>query len=151
MVIVRFASNPVAANAASDPTSLPAYRALAKHLMANDSNPLAGEEWVIEDIAGGGIIDNSHTTLQFLSDGKVAGSTGCNRLMGSYEINGKQLTIQPGGTTMMACPTALMNQERKLLDLLPTIRRFRVDATGALILQSDKGVTVLARRNGKAK
>ena len=151
MVIVRFASNPVAANAASDPTSLPAYRAVAKHLMANDSNPLAGEEWVIEDIAGGDIIDNSHATLQFLSDGKVAGSTGCNRLMGSYEINGKQLTIQPGGTTMMACPPALMNQERKLLNLLPTIRQFRVDATGALILQSDKGVTVLARRNGKAK
>ncbi|MEC5214079.1 CubicO group peptidase (beta-lactamase class C family) [Polaromonas sp. CG_9.5] len=36
MVIVRFASNPVAANAASDPTSLPAYRAVADHLMAND-------------------------------------------------------------------------------------------------------------------
>ena len=36
MVIVRFASNPVAANAGSDPTSLPAYRAVANHLMAND-------------------------------------------------------------------------------------------------------------------
>ena len=36
MVIVRFASNPVAANAASDPTSLPAYRAVADHLMAAD-------------------------------------------------------------------------------------------------------------------
>lgn len=36
MVIVRFASNPVAANAASDPTSLPAYRAVAKHLMNTD-------------------------------------------------------------------------------------------------------------------
>lgn len=33
MVIVRFASNPVAANAASDPTSLPAYRAVAEYLM----------------------------------------------------------------------------------------------------------------------
>lgn len=33
MVIVRFASNPVAANAASDPTSLPAYRAVADYLM----------------------------------------------------------------------------------------------------------------------
>lgn len=31
MVIVRFASNPVAANAASHPTSLPAYRAVADH------------------------------------------------------------------------------------------------------------------------
>lgn len=34
MVIARFASNPQASNAANDPTSLPAYHALAKHLLA---------------------------------------------------------------------------------------------------------------------
>ena len=33
MVIARYASHPVAGNAANDPTSLPAYHALAKHLM----------------------------------------------------------------------------------------------------------------------
>ena len=33
MVIARFASHPVAGNAANDPTSLPAYHALALHLM----------------------------------------------------------------------------------------------------------------------
>jgi CubicO group peptidase (beta-lactamase class C family) len=33
MVIARFASHPVAGNVAIDPTSLPAYHALAKHLM----------------------------------------------------------------------------------------------------------------------
>lgn len=33
MVIARFASHPVAGNAAIDPTSLPAYEALARHLM----------------------------------------------------------------------------------------------------------------------
>lgn len=35
MVIARFASHPVAANAVIDPTSLPAYQALAEHLLAN--------------------------------------------------------------------------------------------------------------------
>lgn len=34
MVIARFASHPLAANANVDPTSLPAYDALAKHLMS---------------------------------------------------------------------------------------------------------------------
>jgi CubicO group peptidase (beta-lactamase class C family) len=33
MVIARFASNPTASNAANDPITLPAYHALAKHLM----------------------------------------------------------------------------------------------------------------------
>lgn len=35
MVLVRFASHPTAANSAMDPTSLPAYHALAKMLMGN--------------------------------------------------------------------------------------------------------------------
>ncbi len=42
MVIARFGSHPVAANAANDPTSLPAYRAVAQHLMAHDTTPLLG-------------------------------------------------------------------------------------------------------------
>lgn len=39
MVIVRFASNPIAANAANDPTSLPAYRAVADYLIAQPRAP----------------------------------------------------------------------------------------------------------------
>lgn len=36
IVIVRYASHPVAANGANEPTSLPAYQALAVHLMKAD-------------------------------------------------------------------------------------------------------------------
>jgi len=35
MVIARYASFPLAANANIDPTSLPAYHALARHLIAH--------------------------------------------------------------------------------------------------------------------
>jgi hypothetical protein len=34
MVIVRFSSHPVAKNAVIDPTSLPAYQAVAEYLMS---------------------------------------------------------------------------------------------------------------------
>ena len=34
MVIARYASHPIAGNAANDPVTLPAYMALAKDLMA---------------------------------------------------------------------------------------------------------------------
>jgi hypothetical protein len=34
MVIARFASHPLGANANLDPTSLPAYHAIARHLMS---------------------------------------------------------------------------------------------------------------------
>lgn len=39
MVIVRFASHPVAGNAANDPTSLPAYQAVARYLLAERPGP----------------------------------------------------------------------------------------------------------------
>ena len=38
MVIVRFASHPQAKNGYIDPTSLPAYQAVAEYLIANDRN-----------------------------------------------------------------------------------------------------------------
>lgn len=38
MVIARFASHPVAANAANDPTTLPAYQAVADYLRQRDNN-----------------------------------------------------------------------------------------------------------------
>lgn len=146
MVIVRFASHPMAANAASDPTSLPAYRAVADHLMANDDIPLLGLEWVIEDIAGNGMIDNSKATLQFMADGRLAGNATCNHIVGNYESEGTHLTIALVATTMRACPEALTNQERKLLNLLAAIEHYRIDNTGALILIATDGTTIMARR-----
>ena len=39
MVIARYASHPVAANAGNDPVTLPAFHALARHLMAGPAKP----------------------------------------------------------------------------------------------------------------
>ena len=113
---------------------------------------LQGAEWVIEDIASAGVIDNSHAALQFLPDGRLAGSTGCNRLMGSYKsgaadaAGAAQLSLQSAGTSRMACPPALMNQERKLLNLLPQVASYRIDRTGALELRTADQQTIVARR-----
>ena len=146
-VIVRFASNPIAGNAASDPTSLPAYRAVADYLMAQDTAPqLIGREWMIEDIAGKGVIDDSPASLQFLPDGQLAGNATCNRLVSSFTVDGAALTIGAAGATMMACPPALMEQESRLLGLLPKISGFTVDPTGALVLTTADGETITARR-----
>ncbi|WP_112323032.1 serine hydrolase [Oceanibium sediminis] len=147
MVIVRFASNPVAGNAANDPTSLPAYRAVADYLMAQDSDPqLVGREWFVEDIGGAGVIDNSPASLVFLPEGRLAGNASCNRILGGYEVDGSAITLSPAGTTMMACPEALMMQERKMLDLLGQVASFEVTDTGALVLSAADGSAITARR-----
>ncbi|HSH26806.1 MAG TPA: META domain-containing protein, partial [Wenzhouxiangella sp.] len=147
MVIVRFASHPVAANAANDATSLPAYRAVADYLMANDETLLLGREWIIEDVAGRGVIDRTQASLKFLPDGQLAGNATCNRIIGSYKTQEDgRLSLSLAGTTKMACPEALMNQERAILALLPEIERYRIDRTGALILSTVEDPVITARR-----
>lgn len=102
--------------------------------------------WRIEDIAGAGVIDNSPATLSFDPDGRLSGNASCNRLIGNYKVDGNKLTISPAGTTMMACPPALMDQERRLVALLGKVSRYKIDRTGALILTSVSGERIVARR-----
>lgn len=120
-------------------------------LAAETSDPeMPGKEWVIEDISGAGVIDNSRATLQFLPENRLAGSASCNRIFGSYASQGSQLSIELFGSTKMACPEALMKQEHKLLQLLRGVERYRIDDSGALILEAADGQTILARRQTKS-
>lgn len=107
---------------------------------------MLAREWVIEDIAGRGVIDKSRATLHFLPAGHLAGSATCNRIVGRYEETGERLPLAPAGTTMMACPEVLMRQERALLKLLPAVKRYRIDSTGALVLTTADATSITARR-----
>jgi heat shock protein HslJ len=107
---------------------------------------LQAGEWRVEDIAGARVIDNSPATLLFGADGRLSGNATCNRLTASYTVEGSKLTIGPVGTTRMACPPALMDQERTLVDLLGAVTRFSVDRAGTLTLTSASGKQIVARR-----
>jgi heat shock protein HslJ/uncharacterized lipoprotein YbaY len=107
---------------------------------------LQGPEWVVEDIARAGIIDRSRVTLNFDTDGRLRGRASCNSYLGTYVLTGETLTLSPAATTSMACAPSLMDQETTFLDLLARVQRFEIDRTGALILHTDGGLTLLARR-----
>ncbi len=115
--------------------------------MAQDKNPqLVGAEWVIEDIAGRGVVDNTHASLEFAPDGSIAGNASCNRFFGKYTLKDYILSIEPGGSTMMACPEAIMDQESRVLEMLPKIKSYTIDNTGALILKTVGDESITARR-----
>lgn len=105
---------------------------------------LQGVEWVVEDIAGGGIIDSSRITINFLAEGRVAGRASCNNFMGGYELTGEGLSFGPAATTMMACAPALMDQERRFLEVLEAVNGFRISPVGALVLETADGRTLRA-------
>lgn len=106
---------------------------------------LTANEWVVEDLDGGGIIDRSNATLTFGRDGRVAGSASCNRYSGSYAATGEGLTFGNAAVTRMACAPALMEQEEKFLAIIQDARSFTISNTGALVIQTSDGRSMTAR------
>ena len=106
--------------------------ALAATFPAASQTDLTGSHWLAEDIMGGGVVDRAQSTLQPLPDGRVAGSSGCNRFNGSGVISGGKVVIGALATTRMACPEALMAQESKYLKALAASTRYELGADGLL-------------------
>ena len=107
---------------------------------------LTGDEWVVEELNGDGVVDGSRISLKFGEDGRISGMASCNSYSGPYTLTGERLTIGNVMATRKACAPALMDQESKFLDLLAKVQRFTIDETGALVLHTSEGGTILARR-----
>jgi len=74
----------------------------------------------------------------------VSGTGGCNRMGGKATISGNKIDFGRLVSTMMACPPAVMDQERKFHDALGLARSFRVDREQRkLILVDAAGQTVM--------
>ena len=82
-----------------------------------------------------------HIILQ-ATDRRVAGSGGCNRLLGGYQLDGNRITFEKFASTLMACPAG-MEQERVFLDALGQAARWRV--LGSHLEVFDSGGALLAR------
>ncbi|MEX2519201.1 MAG: META domain-containing protein [Paracoccaceae bacterium] len=107
---------------------------------------LTGGEWVVEDIAGRGVVDPSHATLLFGADGRVSGGATCNRYSASFRLTGEGLDFGPAAMTRKTCPPALMEQENRFAAALEAATGFDMDETGALLLKSAEGAPLLLAR-----
>jgi heat shock protein HslJ len=107
---------------------------------------LRSDEWVVEDITGVRLADQSRITLAFAADGRVSGKASCNRYGAEYSLTGEGLAIAKGFTTRMACDPPLMNQEAVFLEVLGKVQRFEMGPNGKLILHTGDRRTITARR-----
>ncbi len=107
-----------------DEVSLMLVRASGGPSTQPDPDSLVGTSWQLEDLGGAGVIDNSMATLEFPESGKVAGLGSCNRYFGSVEIAGESIKFGQMGSTRMACPEAVMNQESKYFKALEAAERY---------------------------
>lgn len=85
---------------------------------------LVGTTWELTELVSGGGPDGAVSSvmaeaeLLLGEDGRLSGSTGCNRLMGGFTVDGDLLVVDgPLGTTRMVCTDDAAEQERFVLEV----------------------------------
>ena len=115
---------------------------------APQPSDLTGTSWNATAINNGkqavaSVVADSTVTLEFLTDGKAAGSAGCNRYTATWAADGSKLTFGPAAATRKMCVRPeVMQQEQNFLAALGSVAaaRFEGDrlelrtAAGALAL-----------------
>jgi heat shock protein HslJ len=108
---------------------------------------LAGGPWVVEDVNGGGVIDDARLDMTFdAAERRVGGHAGCNSFNGSFSETGGVVQFGPLMTTRKMCPPALMDLEGKLISALQAATSVTYDATGAATLRTPDGRRIKVRK-----
>lgn len=94
---------------------------------------LVGTSWLAEEIGGNPVAEGVKSTLGFVEPGQVAGHGGCNRYFGAVTLDGQSMEFGKLGSTMMACPPPMMEQERRYMAALGAVKRFELK-DGTLVL-----------------
>jgi len=127
-------------DASADPTP---DRDPAMATPAVDPTDLAGT-WAFERVRDRPVMDRSPAHIVFDGDGGVAGSASCNRMTGSYTVDGGTLALSPLAVTRRMCTTeALMDQETRVLAALTEVAGWRIE--GGVLLLVDVAGDVLFR------
>lgn len=114
-------------------------------------------EWNIIEVNGSAIVPAENQELPFIgfdtATGKVYGNSGCNRMMGSIDLNSKPGTIDMSrlGSTRMACPD--MTTEQNVLNALGQVKSYKKlgKHNMALCNASNRPVVVLQKKASDVK
>jgi copper homeostasis protein (lipoprotein) len=100
--------------------------------LAPRSSALRGTEWRLVEIDGERpTFDDwrQRPTLRLDDQGRYTGSTGCNSITGSYQLDPEGLRFTAGVTTLVGCLPSLGVMERRYLDALGAVRQAQLAGT----------------------
>ncbi|MBK1724278.1 META domain-containing protein [Thiocystis violacea] len=108
---------------------------------------LEGPTWqLVQYRASGGLVDvvaQARPARFKFAEGALSGGTGCNRLTGSYTLDGSILTLGTGlALTRMGCPLPVMEQEKAVIQALRKVATASRDGE-ALELRDAQGEVLL--------
>jgi heat shock protein HslJ len=98
--------------------------------------------WRLDGLGENGEADPLKSPLTFATDGTLRGEAGCNRVNGTFTLDGDTLKIDRLSTTRRACAKVMMAQERRFLDTLRRAAGWKIEREH-LILTDAKGATLM--------
>jgi heat shock protein HslJ len=106
-----------------------------------DADPI-GTTWILESLVSGETVSSTvaQATLQLGADGRIAATTGCRQVTGTYTISeGRvQVTLDPYDT--IACAAPLGDQDTHVLKVLGGQPTIGVDGDRLTLTAGDKGL-----------
>jgi heat shock protein HslJ len=76
---------------------------------------------------------------------RLSGNSGCNRLLGGFQLAGDQLRLSQLVSTKMACAAEVMAFEQQYLEALDRVRQWNIDKR-SLLLQDGVGRSLMLYR-----
>ena len=102
----------------------------------------AASAWVVQTIGGVPTIE-PRPEISLTEDGRVVGTTGVNRITGTYEAHDETVRITGSGMTRMAGSAEAMDQERRFLKALEGWNAFYVRDDTLELGAPDTGLTCI--------
>lgn len=110
--------------------------------------PLQQGSWRVEMLSGTVLPAGADLTLQFMPNGDVIGSSGCNHYSARYraDIMGLSIASAPGAGPLITCTPDRMPVEQAFLAALRRVERHTMTEDGALVLTGTDDTDIRLRR-----
>ena len=106
---------------------------------------LVSTRWRAVTIRGRPVAKDHEPTLDFVDDGHLRGSTGCNRFVGPWATRVDKGVIGPLHKTRGDCAPALAAQDEDVIDALEHTEKLSLQEKGAVLLIYAKGAAQPSR------
>lgn len=123
----------------------------------NPDQALEGTTWFVTGMITGAGDDGAVSSVSraldasiVLEDGQLRATAGCNRMHGSYVLDGDSLTVVDLASTKMACPGPEGELETHMKRVLDGTMTVTVDGSQLTLVNGDVGLLLAADESGSA-
>lgn len=113
-----------------------------------NANPV-GTTWVLDSLISGDAVSSTvgeRVTLLLSGDGRLAASTACREVTGTYAIAGGQVQVTLDPYDTIGCASEIGDQDAHILEVLSGGFEISVDGNRLTVMAGDQGMSYRADR-----